>query len=130
MGQEIQEVPGDVLGPLGFRRQQLRVVPEVFRQGRVAADELAEAEDRRQRIAELVSDSRRQPAGHLHLLRCDHLRLEAVLVRQVADAGQQSRFPLHQQQGGLVLRREPTAIATDPGCAGAERFPDLQPGEP
>ena len=34
VGQEIQEVARDVLGPLGFRHQQFRVVPEVFRQGR------------------------------------------------------------------------------------------------
>ena len=130
VGQEIQQVAGDVLGPLGFRRQQLRVVPKVLRQGRIAADELAEADDRRQRIAELVRDSRCQAAGHLHLLRCDHLSLEAVLVREVADAGQESWFPLHQQQRRLVLRRETTAIAADPGGACAERFPDLQLGEP
>ncbi len=88
---EVEQVLDDAPRARRLLDQQVGVGAQVVGQGRVVADELAEAEDRGQRVVELVGDARHELAGGLHLLGLDELGLEAVLVGQVAHAHAASR---------------------------------------
>jgi len=77
---------------------------------RVRAQQLAEGDDRRERVVELMGDARDEEPDRLHLLRLDQLTLEARALGQVADDREDPRLPVDLERMELDLLRKGRAV--------------------
>ena len=114
---EVEEVLDDPPRPIGLLEQDVGVVPHVVRQPLVTAEERAVADDRGERVVQLVGNAGDEHPDRLHLLGLDELALMALLLGEVADPHEDAPPRSDRQGGHAGLRGERRAIkpsALDP----------------
>ena len=124
---EVEQVLDDAAGPVGLLDEQAGVALHVLGQARVAVDQLAEADDRRQRVVELVRDAGDEHADRLHLLGLEQLPLQPLLVGEVADQVEEAALAAELHDADLDLDGEFGAVR--PAAAVAERAATLRPDD-
>ena len=97
----------------------------VLGQSLVAAQQLTEGDDRRQRIVQLMGHAGHQDAQGLHLLRLKQLSLQAFLIGQVAYKMQEAALAAQLHDSDLDLHGELGAVR--PAASVPERAATLGP---
>ena len=122
LAREVEQVGDDPPRAVGLLDEQLGVAPHVLGQALVGAQELAERDDRRERVVQLVRDAGDELADRLHLLGLEQFLLQAMLLGQVADDDQPAHLAgdLHATdvdffgEGGTVGARADASEARAP----------------
>jgi hypothetical protein len=103
---EVEKVLDYAAGSVRLLDQESGVVPHVVREALVAAHQLAEGDDRGQRVVQLVGDAGYELAERLHLLGLEQLPLEPVLVREIVDKVEEPALAAQVHHPNLYLRGE------------------------
>ena len=135
LARKVEKAVDDPVGSTSLLDEEIGLVAKLGRQALIRSDQLAEGEDRGQRIVQLVLDARDEQADRLHFLGLEQLLLAPVGARDIEPekdatelAGSVGNGPDHRVDDGLLGRSCPDQRSLDdagcPVAPGSEGGPD------